>query len=111
VLASTILVYFADFCLIFYGYLELIFKNQRSYAKIVQREYNLAEEDGEGALITVDKWAELIKPGMSISLSMILRRSSAPERACPRCNTQCSGPELAGRRLRWYVHNIHCGQP
>jgi hypothetical protein len=62
------LAFFADFCQIFHGFLKLIFKNQRGYTKIVQREYNLAEEDGEGALITVDKWAELIKPGTKISL-------------------------------------------
>jgi hypothetical protein len=85
----------------FHGFLELIFENQRGYAKIMQREYNIADEDGEGTLITEDDWAERIKPGMTISMSMILRKSSAPERACPRCNIQCIGPELAGRRLRW----------
>jgi hypothetical protein len=86
---------------IFHDFLAVIFKDQRGYAKIMQREYNLAEEDGGGTLITADNWAELIKPGMKISLSMILRKSSAPERACPRCNNQCTGPELVGRRLRW----------
>jgi hypothetical protein len=43
--------------------------------------YNIAEEDGEGTLITVDNWVEFIKPGMKISMSMILRKSSAPELA------------------------------
>jgi hypothetical protein len=105
-IVPTYLGLFCGFFQIFHGFLELIFKNQRGHAKIVQREYNLAEEDGEGALITVDKWAELIKPGSKISMSMILRKSSAPERVCPRCNGQCTGPELTGRRLRWYVTSI-----
>jgi hypothetical protein len=104
---GTILAHFADFCQIFHGYLELSFRNRPGYAKIMQREYNLAEEDGEGALITVDTWAQLIRPGMTLSLSMILRKSAAPERACPRCNIQCIGPELTGRRLRWYVTSIN----
>jgi hypothetical protein len=43
--------------------------------------YNIAEEDGEGTLITVDNWVEFIKPGMKSSMSMILRKSSAPELA------------------------------
>jgi hypothetical protein len=104
---GTILAHFADFWQIFHGYLELSFRNRPGYAKIVQREYNIAEEDGEGALITVDTWAQLIRPGMTLSLSMILRKSAAPERACPRCNIQCIGPELTGRRLRWYVTSIN----
>jgi hypothetical protein len=67
----------------------------------MQREYNLADKDSGGAVILEDQWTQLIKPGMSISLSMVPRKSSARERACPRCYNKRTGPELSGRRLRW----------
>jgi len=85
----------------FHSILEIIYKNQPGHDKILCQEYRLADEDSDGVLITRNNWTQLVKPGKSISLSMILKKSSARERACPRCNILCTGPLLFGQRLRW----------
>jgi hypothetical protein len=74
------------------------------HENILQREYTLADESSNGDLIDRESWDGTIKAGMSIGLSMILRKESSSSRngtSCPRCNKQCTVLVLSGQRLRW----------
>jgi hypothetical protein len=88
----------------FHDVLEIMHRNQPGHNKIIQRDYRLADEDSNGEIIDENNWTESVKPAMSISLSMLLRKqyfSYGSSRKCPRCSMICKGPELSGQRLRW----------
>ena len=86
---------------LFHGFLELIHRDQQGHNKIIRREYSLAEEDNAGAVISEDTWTDMVKPGMTIGLNIILRRGGIKAEACPRCSTLCTGTVLSGNRRRW----------
>ncbi|KAF8244604.1 hypothetical protein K440DRAFT_609178 [Wilcoxina mikolae CBS 423.85] len=98
--------YLASSFTVFHDILEIMHRNQPGHAKILQREYRLAEEDTNGALIGENNWFDTVKPGMSISLSMVLRRPYTNSRRCPRCSMICQGPELSGNRLRCTICQV-----
>jgi len=69
----------------------------------MRREYALTEESEEATLIEESNWRTLIRPGMKMSLHMILRASSGwNTNHCPKCNEATFGPSLPGKRVRWY---------
>ncbi|KAF8541991.1 hypothetical protein BDD12DRAFT_442090 [Trichophaea hybrida] len=91
---------------IFHDILEIMHRNQPGYTKILQHEYRLADEDSNGTPISVNNWTGIVRPGMSVSLSMVLRKPYTNSRRCPRCSMICQGPELSGNRLRCTVCQV-----
>ena len=72
--------------------------------KIMQREYTITDEDVDGPLIEESNWGKVIRPGMRISLNMILQATSwNNKQRCPKCNEPTLGHVLAGKRVRWYL--------
>lgn len=88
-----------------------MYKGLPGYQKILRREYTIADEDSGGALIDTKKWASFIRPGMQLSLNVIVKvPSSWNIQYCPRCKTHSIGPPLRGTRTIWLVYLRHVGR-
>jgi hypothetical protein len=65
------------------------------HRKIQRREYNITDEDSDGALIEESNWNSIISPGMQISLNVVLRASATWNmHQCPRCSETALGQVL-----------------
>lgn len=70
--------------------------------------YKIRDETaGRGGILTAKEWNNRIKPGMTVSMAMVLRKqvlANKTEHNCPACNSPYTGPKSNDlERVQWLV--------
>ena len=73
------------------------------YDRIQKGRYVISNEDAKGALIQHDKWNEVVRPGIHIALSFLLKLPGGRHiQECPRCKSLKTTLSYQENRRRWY---------
>ena len=68
----------------------------------MRKEYALTEENEEPTLIEEKNWETRIRPGMRVSLNMVVPVSLGwRTNHCPKCDETTFGHSLPGKRIKW----------
>lgn len=85
-----------------HGILLIMYRNIYGHSKIQKNKYTLTDEDSDGILIEESNWMSAIRPGMQLSLNMVLPASSSQDfQNCPRCHEMTFGKFNQGQQRRW----------
>jgi hypothetical protein len=69
---------------------------------IEKGKYVITDEDDKGNLIPKEKWNEIVRPGMHIGMSFVLKHTGVREsRECPRCKSLKTTLSYHEDRRRW----------
>ena len=76
----------------------------------MRKEYTVTDEDVDGPVINDENWSAFVKPGMNISLNMVLKVGASWDvRKCPRCTSiilRLNGAGVASQTKRqWYIEH------
>lgn len=90
----------------FEDFLKYSFKESAGSCWVEAGRYEIVDESGGGVLTSKD-WKKNIKPGMRLSMAMVLRKEKAFDTVghnCPSCNQEYQGPKTQDlQRVQWYV--------
>jgi len=63
--------------------------------KILRREYNITDEDNDGAVVEEANWTTVFQPGKHLSLNMIINATASFDiHRCPTCKSAVLGETL-----------------
>src|SRR5438046_7057992 len=88
--------------------LKILYRHCPGRLEIMRKEYTITNDETNGVILDDDNWSALVKPGMQVSLNIILKAASTWDlRICPRCkspilNVESSGDGIGAAR-RWCV--------
>jgi hypothetical protein len=80
------------------------FKNKPGHSLVIQKLYHIVNRDG--SVINPREWAEIVAPGSSVGMSMMMRSLRVRKRQCPRPGCSGQGETITGSTmsLKWYAH-------
>lgn len=88
----------------FHDILKILYKETPGRLKILKNEYTITDEDSDGLVLDKNNWDVAVRPGMQISLNILLKAASSwRSGSCPRCKSHMV--EITGNSRRWYVSN------
>lgn len=89
----------------FEHFLKSIFKDSVGGSWVDAGKYEIADEAG-GAILNMRKWSDSIKPGMTLSMAMILWKQQVSgnrlKHTCPSCHSPYNAVKRRDlERVRW----------
>lgn len=83
--------------------LLIMHRDAPGYERIQKGKYVVSNEDAKGTLIQREKWNEIVRPGMHIGLSFVLKHPGMREsQECLRCKSLQTTLSYRENRRRWY---------
>lgn len=86
----------------FEEFLTFSFRQSVGSAWVKAGRYKITDE-GAGDVLSAPEWKNRIKPGMVLSMAMVLRKRSSAAHNCPTCGMAQDGEGTRDlKRVRWY---------
>lgn len=88
----------------FVDFLAFSFKNSVGKSWVEAGRFKITDEGG-GNILSEKEWKDSIKPGMTLSMAMVLRKRDDPdttEHNCPACEMTYTGEKTKDlERVKW----------